>query len=269
MFISDRLVYLQMQKTGSSHVTKVLRKFTRGSQSVKHEQMTDYERYKDRLIVSSVRNPWDWYVSLWAFGCRGGGGVHRYLTKLPMSEIHNAWRSGSASALSKASLRLVTRAGRRPDWQSLYSDPNNGENFRAWLKLLLGEEGKAMSKEDYSASPVKHVVGFMTFRFLALSTEYSRWNAIGRKARTFEEIAAFADASQIASRVMRMESLNSDLCEVLRSIGVSVTLDQLDAIAKTNTSVHRKYTDYYDDETYRLVAERDRFIIDRYGYQMF
>lgn len=269
MFISSKLVYLQMQKTGSSHITSVLRKYCRGNARDKHTQLTDYQNYRDRLIASSVRNPWDWYVSLWAYGCSGSGGMHRYLTQLPTSEVRNAFRSRSATAVGQSALRALTQIGRRPDWKGLYSDANDGENFRTWLKLILGAEGRAMSKEGYSASPVKSVVGFMTFRFLALATEYHQWNAVGRKARTYSEIVAFADAHTITGRIMRMESLNSDLCDLLQSIGAKVTLDELDAISKTNTSTHRKYSDYYDDETYRLVAERDRFIIERYGYQMF
>jgi hypothetical protein len=56
---------------------------------------------------------------------------------------------------------------------------------------------------------------------------------------------------------------------MLQAVGAKVTMDDIEAIGKTNISVHRKYDTYYDDETYKLVAERDRFIIDRYGYTMF
>ena len=78
MYVSQKLVYLQMQKTGSTHVTRVLKHRIKGSQRERHEQLQDYQKFKDRLIVSSVRNPWDWYVSLWAYGCSGKGGVYRY-----------------------------------------------------------------------------------------------------------------------------------------------------------------------------------------------
>jgi hypothetical protein len=269
MFVSDQIVYLQMQKTGSSHVTKVLRKFTQGRQNVKHEQLVDYNSYKDRLIVSSVRNPWDWYVSLWAFGCGGSGGLHKYLTSLPASEVRHALKYRDPANLMQSFVRLASQIGRRPDWTALYADPTDAGNFRAWLKLLLGAEGQFISKEGYAASPVKSSIGLMTYRFLALATEYGAWNTAGRAARDPQAVAVFADRHTIASRILRMESLNADLLAVLQSVGIQVTLDDLDAISKTNTSTHRKYTDYYDDEAYRLVAQRDRLIIDRFGYQMF
>jgi len=269
MYISNEIVYLQMQKSGSSHVTAVLRKYTKGKAWEKHAQLTDYQAFKDRLIVSSVRNPWDWYVSLWAYGCSGKGGLRKYLTSLPVSELRHAVRSGEIGVSLRSAVRMASQAGRRPNWKRLYADAADAGNFRAWLKLMLGAEGQFISKEGYSASPIKAAAGFMTYRFLALTTEFGQWNAIGRKLTTQEDVAAFADRHSIATRIMRMETLNADLLDVLQSIGAKVTLDALEAISKTNTSTHRKYTDYYDDEAYQLVAKRDRFIVDRFGYQMF
>jgi hypothetical protein len=269
MFVSRKLVYLQMQKTGSTHVTRVLKQHMRGKQKERHEQLRDHERYADRLIASSVRNPWDWYVSLWAFGCAESGGFHKYLVHTPWSEIRHALRYGRVQGLAASLSRSAIRFGRRPNWKALYSDVANEANFRAWLKLVLGEEGLHIQKEGYAASPVKTVIGFMTYRFLALTTAYDRWNDLGRRAGTYEELARFADQHTITKRILRMETLNGDIFDMLQSIGVNVTLEDIEAIGKTNISVHRKYDTYYDDETYRLVAERDKFIIERHGYQMF
>ena len=269
MYVSKKLVYLQMQKTGSTHVTRVLKQYCKGKTRERHEQLEDYEAYKNRLIVSSVRNPWDWYVSLWAFGCGGSGGFHKYLIHTPWSEIRHAQRHGGIASMAGSALRAVGQTGRRPDWKRLYSDAANEANFRIWLKLVLGEEGRHIEKEGYAASPVKSAIGFMTYRFLALTTAFDKWNGTGRRARSLDEVAAFADKYTITKRILRMESLNGDIHDMLQSIGVAVTLEDLEAIGKTNASSHRKYDTYYDDETYGLVAERDRFIIDRYGYKMF
>jgi hypothetical protein len=263
MFVSKKLVYLQMQKTGSTHVTRVLKEHVKGKTRERHEQLEDYEKFRDRLIVSSVRNPWDWYVSLWAFGCAGSGGFHKYLVHTPWSEIRHAQRHGGTAAAAGSVLRSMARIGRRPDWKKLYSDASNEAHFRTWLTLVLGEEGRHIQKEGYAASPVKDVIGFMTYRFLALTTAYDAWNAVGRKARSLDEVSRFADQHTITKRILRMENLNGDILDMLASVGVDLPMEALEAIGKTNASSHRKYDTYYDDETYRLVAERDRFIIDQ------
>lgn len=269
MFVGKKLVYLQIQKTGSTHVTKVLKQNLNGKTRERHEQLEDYEAFKDRPIISSVRNPWDWYVSLWAFGCAGSGGFHKYLVHNPWSEVRHALKYRKPGVIANAITRLGTQIGRRPDWKALYSDAKNEANFRAWLKLVLGPEGRHIAKEGYSISPVKDVIGFMTFRFLALTTAYDKWNNEGTKARSYQELTAFIDANTVTDRILRMESLNEELLDLLQSIGKKVTMEDLEAIGKTNASSHRKYDTYYDDETYKLVAERDRFIIERYGYTMF
>lgn len=269
MFVSKKLVYLQMQKTGSTHVTKVLKDNLKGKTRERHEQLEDYDAFRDRPIISSVRNPWDWYVSLWSFGCSGSGGFHKYLVANPWSEVRHAFKYRQAGPVATALARVVTQVGRRPDWAALYSDVKNEANFRVWLKLVLGAEGRHIAKEAYAASPVKDVIGFMTYRFLALTTAYDKWNEEGRRARTYPELSAFADHNTVTTRILRMESLNEELLDLLTSLGKKITMEDLEAIGKTNASSHRKYDTYYDDETYNLVAARDRFIIERYGYAMF
>ena len=72
MFVSDKLVYLQMQKTASTHIAKTLAAVVGGEQHLQHKRLAIDPA--GRLVVASIRNPWSWYVSLWAYGCRGGGG---------------------------------------------------------------------------------------------------------------------------------------------------------------------------------------------------
>ncbi len=268
MYVAKQIVYLQMQKTGSTHVTTTLKKYCGGRSQGKHEQLTNYEKFKDRTIVSSVRNPWDWYVSLWAYGCSGRGGLRKYLMRVPFSEIEHAAKYRSVGATSRAVARMVTNYGRRPDWKNLYSDAANEKNFRAWLRLVLGPEGQNISKEGYSASAIKSAVGFMTYRFLSLSTHFEQWQTKGQAARNYEEVLDFAADNTIAQQVLKMESLDADLHILLRSVGYEVTQEDLAALEKTNTSNHRKYDDYYDDETHELVARRDRFIVEKFGYKI-
>src|SRR6185503_14274720 len=72
MFVSDRLIYLQMQKTASTHVARVLAEVVGGEQHQQHIRLR--VEPEGRLVAISIRSPWDWYVSLWAYGCREGGG---------------------------------------------------------------------------------------------------------------------------------------------------------------------------------------------------
>src|SRR5881394_2338445 len=89
MFVSEKLAYLQMEKTASTHIAKVMAQIVGGEQLVQHIHLTrdpfDARLPVDvsnRLVVASIRNPWSWYLSLWAYGCRGGGGRYGTLHRL-------------------------------------------------------------------------------------------------------------------------------------------------------------------------------------------
>jgi hypothetical protein len=263
MFVSDRIIYLQMQKAGSTHATKVLQKYCGGRADIQHEQLRDHRQYSSQLIVSSVRNPWDWYVSLWGFGCKREGGLRDYLVKLPLSELRLALKYLDFDSVSRFVPR--TWAG-RPDWKRLYSDVADASNFREWLKLVLGPEGQHIGLEGYASSPVKAAAGLMTYRFLALTTDYTAWMRAGRKCQSYDEVAEFADKHTIVSQVLRAETLNEDLQRLLNAAGIDVSPAEAAEWGKHNISLRRAYSEYFDEDTFRLVETRERFIIDRFGY---
>ena len=73
MFVNDRIAYLQLQKTASTHIAQLFREYVGGESLSKHSRLRD--EHGDRHIVGSIRNPLDWYVSLWAHGCRNRGAL--------------------------------------------------------------------------------------------------------------------------------------------------------------------------------------------------
>lgn len=105
MFRHDRFVYLQMQKTGGTRIAEILSEVVGGEQvNPKHTSIAN----PDRPVIGSIRSPWAWYVSLWAFGCQGEGG---YRTSLLESY---------------------------PELEHLYSDVENTVYFREWLRVANG-----------------------------------------------------------------------------------------------------------------------------------
>jgi hypothetical protein len=263
MFVSDKIIFLQMQKAGSTHATKILQQYCGGRVDQQHDQLKDRRSYGSKVIASSIRNPWDWYVSLWGFGCKREGGLRSYLVTLPFSELQLALRYLDLRAISSFASR--TLAG-RPDWKRLYSDVTSTANFRAWLKLVLGPEGQHIAMEGYASSPVKAAIGLMTYRFLALTTDYAAWMRTGRNSRTYGEVVDFAERHMILSRVLRAETLNEDLLELLKAADIDISPADAANWGKHNISYRRAYSEYYDEETAQLVESRERFIVDRFDY---
>ena len=81
MFVTDKLVYLQLQKTGCTHIVRLITELVGGELvGRKHGRLEKGFALEGRKIVGSVRDPWSWYVSLWAFGCIQSGTVYASTT---------------------------------------------------------------------------------------------------------------------------------------------------------------------------------------------
>jgi len=81
MFKGDELIYIQIQKTGCTHIASLLSMLFNGEIIEKHNTTTPEQIKSTKYILSSIRNPWDWYLSLWTYGVQGNGALMQRLTK--------------------------------------------------------------------------------------------------------------------------------------------------------------------------------------------
>jgi hypothetical protein len=124
--LTDQLVFLQMQKTACSHISEILKDYFNGKQIGKHGPLTFDPG--DRRILGSIRNPYDWYVSLWSYGCIGKGAIHSRLTNSRGSAIRRLLRERVRRPADWPVLAPILRAevARDPrQFRALYNDPND------------------------------------------------------------------------------------------------------------------------------------------------
>ena len=70
MFISDQICFVELGKTGCSYIRKVLdQNIKSGKLTSIHDQISNNLLNSKKLKIGSIRNPLDWYISLWSFGC--------------------------------------------------------------------------------------------------------------------------------------------------------------------------------------------------------
>lgn len=253
MLASDNFVYVQFQKTGCTHIAHLLETYFDVRRFDKH---SFYNKPKDeRLFIGSMRNPWDWYVSLWAFGCSGKGAV-----RARFDEVME----------KRARLRSHASYANFPDavdWTKVYADPLDGEQFRLWLRAMMGQPGQRAMASTYAKSSLRHCTGFMGYRFCQFHTRFGKLDALNAHVATNEELAAFYAEHKLIDRFIRMEQLEEDLSQVMAALGQPVRAEDLKAHGKTNASAHQPWFDYYDQETSDLVAAREAFLIDLFGYK--
>lgn len=266
MLITDKIIYLQLQKTGCMHTRRILADMYKENHMIIGDHNTLDEVPKrvlknidDKLKIGNIRNPWDWYVSLWAFGCQNRGGLFERLTNQKVSN-----KSGFKSYVYQR-LGIEYPKLNESIWTELYSDNNNFENFNAWLKLILSENNHGIG-EKYKKKELSNFAGLLTFRYLNLYTNRKKINTL----KNAEELKAFDSNENFIDIMLKNEELHEDI------IGLSTRLnyskEKLNVILKkyskrTNKSLRqRDYRLYYDDESIQLVEKYDKLIIEKYNY---
>lgn len=279
MFVTDKIIYLQMHKTACTHIASLLSKYVGGLQLEKHSFLQDYKTKK--FICGSIRNPWDWYVSLWAFGCNDKGLIHSRvvfrrilfiptLFKHKLSPKYGPYNSGNLQA--RDILYHFINEIKKPIslWKDTYKDNKSSECFRKWLKMMYDPARRRNLFEGYSESSVSEFTGLMTYRYCGffLKDFFQTKNFKGIK--NIDELRKFDRENNILDFTMRVENLENDFLEMLEKFGYNIdekTKNQIRSAGKTNVSSHLETSHYYDEETIKLVAEKEKLIIEKYNYK--
>ena len=267
MFVADKLIYLHLQKTGGTHVTKMLSRYLpagQGKQSMHGSLPAGYVK-GSKYVVGSIRNPWDWYVSLWAYGCGRRGSFTNKLTTKKYGRYLNRLGSDPAGALQG-----LWSEYRKPvrQWTALYQDSKDAGLFREWLSLLLSSERKYDIGPEYACSMLSTYAGAMTYRYIGIYTGGRADGAVDRISNA-AELAAYDREHNVLDDIIRTESLHDDLIRVIGAAGYVLEPVQIGDIrnaGRTKTSTRHSAGRYYDSGTLDLVMEKERFLIEKYAY---
>lgn len=263
MFITDKLVYIQLQKTGCTHIAKLLAQTVGGEQKLKHTHATQELLNSSYTFVSSIRNPWEWYVSLWSYGCDEKGGFHKRVTRLnrPCKDL----------AMNPFNLAVWIHSEltkKRKLWQACYVDSGDPNLFRQWLKMIYNPEFRFDLREGYGESAISEFVGLYTYRYMKICCK--NIEILDRNAASIEDVSNFEKKNCYISKWIRNESLEDDLINILLSSGEKICEEDKKAILyskKTNISPRSQPTSfYYDQETAELVRKREGLIVKKFDY---
>lgn len=231
-----------------------------------HSRLSERIINSGRLIAGSVRNPWDWYVSLWGYGCDGKGVLNSKLTGPRRIGGHGLVRSPSKGICDL----LHDLKRNRRFWMEVYSDSDSPELFRRWLNALLASPGRKDMRGKYNRSSLSRFAGLYTYRYCYLFHDTDAHLFDG----TISNMQALMEADRkhnMVGYVIRMESITEGIMEMLRVSGTSVNPDfenRIRSLKRTNPSSRKKdFSLYYDRATTELVGRRDVIIIEKYGYR--
>jgi len=287
MLISEKLIFIELQKTGSTHIKGLLKKLVGGENDGKHNTPTEEQISSGKKFIASVRDPWSWYLSLWSYGCLQKCELYERLTN------EKKWRKmldkaeGKAGAdaepeddgdaegeggekgkgKGKALPENFTPERAKSYW---YADPDNAEAFREWLQAVLAVQPlRKVLESGYGKSPISKAGGLMTFRYFTLCTKNGE--SVDKTVSSLDALRGYDKEHCFVDYFVRNESLSDDLIKAVEGCGVDLDDDKRQVIRdakKTNVSSRPHGPEhYYDDASVQLVARREKFIIEKFGYK--
>lgn len=254
MLVCEKLIYLQLQKTACSHIAAMLEKTVGGKKIGLHIPLPRRLHSTDKYVVGSIRNPWDWYVSQWSYGCAGRGALRRRLTGRKLFRLFEK----PISELTKPVAR----------WRETYKDHRDPECFNRWLKMVMDPYRRKDLGEGYAKNPISKFAGLMTYRYIKIYSKNLRQTG---SLTDLEGLKKFDAENNVLNFTIRVETIENDLIQALEAAGYSLSDEQVSTIKsgaenRTNPSEHLPTEFYYDEETVDLVAKNEKLFIEKYAY---
>ena len=235
MIVTNRFVFIHMHKTGGQSINQSLLNCVAGATEIGYHTPHSLlpQEFAQLPLVALVRNPWDWYVSWYAFNRESEYGMNNPLFRI-MSD-------GGGSDFKTTISNLVRLA-----------EDNEQSQFYRWALISLLPEtlednfGVGLCKDD--------------IRDLALSPfGYFSW--------LFNRM--IGNAKNKTVHIGRFENLQEDFIRLMHQLCVDESTQLQAELAQTeiNSSSHSHYSRYYDEELRDLVADKESKLIGQFGYE--
>lgn len=232
MIITPCAIFVHFHKSGGQFINRLLLQHVPGATRFGyHRPLSEAPQHTSALpAFGFVRNPWDWYVSWYAFNAL-------YPLRNPLFRI----TSNDGSLDFSSTIENLVRLG-QPDHRAM----------RESLARLLPESRENNMGSGLTSSLIVDMDepdrGYLTWlwRYMFFGDPYQRQLHFGK-----------------------LEELRRDLPPLLKQFAINISREMDNAILvhpPVNTSPHGHYRDYYTPALRGLIAGKDGEYIEAFGY---
>lgn len=233
MIVTERFVFIHMHKTGGQTLNDIIQRCITDHRVVGyHYPRAEIPAESAALpVVGIVRNPWDWYVSWYAFNRRPK--IH--------NQLFNVISDGGKGTFKSTITNLINLGSDRPESRS-----HRDDLVRMLPDSLDGNRGVGLAKDSIRdfENDERGYYSWLTDRMLG-------------------------NPDDERTCIGRFENLQDDFLTIMEQLSVHETESmraELDKRERKNVSRHSHYSHYYDDELRDLVARKEQQLIEQFGY---
>jgi hypothetical protein len=275
MLTSDKLIFVELQKTGSTGLKKFLGNIVGGESTGKTSAYAGELLALGKPIVGLVCHPLVWYLDQWRLGCAGRGELYKHLVDEKRWNLLRVHATKTAKPAKAEGGDKARQKDAPAEWnadfakQRWYADENNVEAFREWLSAVATHPAlRNLIDRGYKVSRIGRLAGLMTYQYVMRFLRDGE--NIERSIDTVDALRSFMHERAITTHFVRAEYAGEDLIRVLDELGIETTPEQREQAAqfKRRGADAKLVRQFYDDASMRLVAEREQLMGELFGYEM-
>ena len=234
MIVTEKFVFIHLHKTGGQFINRLLLNHFEDARQIGYHHPLSLlpPEYNNLPMLAFVRNPWDWYVSWYAFNVE-------FPERNPIYVV-------------------LSQKGRYGFKQTICNMLRLGEAIEPYCSL------KDELLEALPDTIIGNTLSGLTRNCLTTFDDGS----IGYYTWLVRRMIG-VDHQAPMPMIGKTETLREDLLSFLHKVGYQATdamLSYINDAEKMNQSTRGGYQEYYDSELKDLVASKECSVIDKYGY---
>ena len=228
MIVTDKFVFVHLPRTGGTFTSEVIKRFFPSAHEIGYHLPRALlpRQYSHLPVLGAVRNPWEFYVS-W---------------------FHHVWPRDAGTVL----VSWMTENGKLGFADTTKNALNFGSDDNRLDRLI----SMLPDNVDYGKRNIPNLTTDAVRRI--------RGTGIGYYTFRFNHLFGNSDNMYVC----RLETLRQDLVKFFEQIGAAT--DELREYIlrsdKKNTAEYQDISTYYTPELAKLVAIRDQYLIEKFGY---
>jgi len=265
MIVTDKFVFIHLHKAGGSFVRKVIVKLFPLAKQIGYHfplEMLPSE-YRHLPVLGVVRNPWEFYVSYYAFQ-----------TSL-IAKFQSEWEQRSAVEYDSLVRNGIDPRNGIDILFDVFAEESQVSFPRITSQLLNLSTSEKILDKILEVMPTElnrrgkytpiQCLNFRGKNVTKKMLEKIRGTNEGYCTFLFKHMYGTGENIFFA----KQENLRSDLLSFFEHIGVSLEPQMKNYIltaSPENSSHHHSYADYYTQDLAHLVQQKDAFLIERFGF---
>ncbi|MEW6981786.1 hypothetical protein AAD001_03950 [Colwelliaceae bacterium 6471] len=236
MIVTDHFVYIHTSRHAGTFLNKLILNHVSGAKGIQYHGHLSMlpDAYDSLPVLGLVRNPWDWYVSMYFNYRHKGQYIFRIISedgKLNFEETVSRYLllGDNSSTSNKLLAQLVLAC---PTEINAKTDPRVSR--------------PALCSNDFASYPPE--CGYYSWLFQLM----------------------YASNKKPTISIGRFEYLRQDVLQLFKETGTPISKDisrYLEQGVPVNSSDREaSYQSYYSKELQQLVEHKDKYIIERFGY---